>query len=144
MTSDKHKETNVERQIVTPYLCCRDAARALEYYERVFGAVVSNKWLSSEGVIGHADLEVAGGKFMLSDEWPSEQVWSPAKYGGSPISIHLKVDDVDSLATLAVAEGGKLERPPRDEPHGQRMCVLRDPFGHRWFLATDLKKEKKA
>jgi len=61
-----------QRQIVTPYLCCRDATRALAFYERGFGAVVSNRYVTPEGVVGHADLEVAGGRFMLSDEWPGD------------------------------------------------------------------------
>jgi len=87
-------------------------------------------------VVGHADLELAGARFMLSDEWPDEQVFSPAKYGGTPVAIHLVVLDVDALAARAVAAGARLERPIADQPHGERMGVLRDPFGHRWFLAT--------
>jgi PhnB protein len=126
----------MERQLVTPYLCCRDAARALDFYERAFGARTSNRYVTPEGVVGHADLEVAGARFMLSDEWPDEQVWSPAKYGGTPVAIHLVVPDVDSLAARAVAAGARLERPIADQPHGERMGVLRDPFGHRWFLVT--------
>jgi PhnB protein len=128
------------RQIVTPYLCCRDATRALDFYERAFGAVVSNRYVTPEGVVGHADLEVAGGRFMLSDEWPSEHVYSPAKYGGSSCAIHLLVPDVDSLSARAVAAGATLERPVADQPHGDRSCTVRDPFGHRWFLATPIEE----
>jgi len=126
----------MERQLVTPYLCCRDATRALDFYERAFGARVSNRYLTPEGVVGHADLEVFGARFMLSDEWPDESVFSPAKYGGTPVAIHLVVPDVDALAERAVAAGARLERPIADQPHGERMGVLRDPFGHRWFVAT--------
>ncbi|HTO53243.1 MAG TPA: VOC family protein [Myxococcota bacterium] len=127
-------------QIVTPYLCCRDAARALDFYERAFGAQISERYVTPEGVVGHAELEVAGGRFMLSDEWPSERVYSPAQYGGTPCSIRLVVPDVDGLAARAVAAGGTLERPVADQPHGDRSCVLRDPFGHRWFLATRIEE----
>ncbi|HTO07460.1 MAG TPA: VOC family protein [Myxococcota bacterium] len=126
----------MDRQLVTPYLCCRDATRALDFYERAFGATVARRYLTPEGVVGHADLELAGARFMLSDEWPDEQVFSPAKYGGTPVAIHLVVLDVDALAARAVAAGARLERPIADQPHGERMGVLRDPFGHRWFLAT--------
>jgi PhnB protein len=129
-------QMTAQRQIVTPYLCCRDATRALEFYQRAFGAVVSNRYLTPEGVVGHADLEVAGGRFMLSDEWPEEHVYSPAKYGGSSCAIHLLVPDVDALAARAVAAGATLERPIEAQPHGDRSCSVRDPFGHRWFLAT--------
>ena len=128
------------RQVVTPYLCCRDAKRALEFYERGFGARVTNRYVTPEGVVGHADLEVAGGRFMLSDEWPSEHVFSPAKYGGTSCAIHLVVPDVDSLAERAVAAGATLERAIANQPHGERMGVIRDPFGHRWFLATPVEE----
>jgi PhnB protein len=131
---------NAARQIVTPYLCCRDATRALEFYARAFGAVVSNRYVTPNGVVGHADLEVAGGCFMLSDEWPSEDVYSPAKSGGSSCAIRLVVPDVDSLAARAVAAGATLERAVADQPHGDRSCTVRDPFGHRWFLATPIEE----
>jgi PhnB protein len=124
------------RQILTPYLCCRDAARALEFYERGFGAVVSNRYVTPEGVVGHADLEVAGGRFMLSDEWPSEGVFSPAKYGGTACSFHLSVPDADAFVKRAVEAGAQLARPVTPQPHGERMGVIRDPFGHAWFVAT--------
>jgi len=127
-------------QLVTPYLCCRDAPRALEVYERGFGAAVSHRWRAPEGVVGHADLEVAGARFMLSDEWPSLDVYSPTKYGGTPVAIHLKVPDVDAFAARALEAGATLERPPEDQPDGERRGVLRDPFGHRWFIATPIER----
>ena len=130
----------MEKQLVTPYLCCRDATRALEFYERAFGARISNRYVTPEGVVGHADLEVAGARFMLSDEWPDEHVFSPAKYGGTPVSIHLVVPDVDSFAERAVAAGGTLVRPIANQPHGERMGVLRDPFGHVWFVVTPVEE----
>jgi len=128
------------RQIVTPYLCCRDATRALGFYEQAFGATVSNRYVTPEGVVGHADLEVGGGRFMLSDEWPSEGVYSPTHYGGAGSAIHLVVPDADRTAAVAVSLGAKLLRAVAPQAHGERMGVIEDPYGHRWFLATPVEE----
>jgi PhnB protein len=136
-------------QIVTPYLCCRRAADALDFYARAFGAKELVRYVSQAGAemaaggIGHAEIEIEGGRIMLSDEWPEGGVWSPQKYGGSSCSIHLSVKDVDALSAQAVAAGATLERPVEDQPYGDRSCVLRDPFGHRWFLSTPVEQVSK-
>src|SRR5262249_31866605 len=83
-----------------------------------------------------AEIEIEGGRIYVSDEWPEGGVFSPQKYGGTSVSIHLVVANVDALAARAVAAGATMERPPTDEPYGQRAGVVCDPFGHRWFLAT--------
>lgn len=123
-------------QVVTPYICCKDAARALEFYARAFGAREIVRYTGKGGEIGHAEIEIEGGTIYVSDEWPEGGVFSPQKYGGTPVSLHLLVANVDALAASAVAAGGTMERAPKEEPYGQRAGVVRDPFGHRWFLAT--------
>jgi uncharacterized glyoxalase superfamily protein PhnB len=128
------------QQIVTPYLCCRDAARALDFYAKGLGAVEKVRYTGQRGEIGHAEIEIEGGVIMVSDEWPEGGVYSPEKYGGSSCAIRLVVRDVDTLSARAVAAGAKIERPPTDEPYGDRACVLRDPFGHRWFLSTPMEE----
>jgi PhnB protein len=126
------------RQACTPYLCCRGAARALEFYEKAFGAEVRQRYVGQDGRIGHAEIDVEGAGIFLADEWPEESVFSPEKYGGSPVAVMLVVKDVDAFVQRAGAAGARIERPPRNEPHGDRAATLRDPFGHRWFVATPI------
>ena len=126
------------RQACTPYLCCRAAARALEFYEKAFGAEVRQRYVGQDGRIGHAELGIEGATIYVADEWPEEGVYSPEQFGGTGVAIMLVVKDVDRFAERASAAGAKIERPPRNEPHGDRAATLRDPFGHRWFIATPI------
>ena len=126
------------RQACTPYLCCRGAARALEFYEKAFGAEVRQRYVGQDGRIGHAELGIEAATIYLADEWPEEGVYSPEQFGGTGVSIMLVVNDVDRFAERAGGAGARVERAPRDEPHGDRSAILRDPFGHRWFVATPI------
>ena len=120
----------------TPYLCCKDAARAIEFYERAFGATELFRLAEPSGRIGHAELKIGDALIMLSDEYAEWGVRSPQSLGGSPVSIHLYVEDVDALAARAVAAGATLQRPVTDQFYGDRSGSLVDPFGHRWNIAT--------
>jgi len=115
----------------TPYLCCKEAARAIEFYKKAFGAEPS-------GRIGHAEIKIGAAVLMLSDEHPEIGVRSPQSLGGSPVGIHIYVDDVDALAAQAVAAGATLVRPATNQFYGDRSATLEDPFGHRWFFATHI------
>jgi PhnB protein len=130
-------------QIVTPYICCKDAARALEFYAKAFGANELIRFTGDDGNIGHAEIEIEGGHVMVSGEWKEGGIFSPEKYGGTSCSICLVVKDVDALAARAAAAGATIERPPNDEPYGDRSCWLRDPFGHRWNFATPIEEVSK-
>jgi PhnB protein len=134
---------SADTQTVTPYLCCKDAARALAFYAKAFGARELVRFTGKDGSIGHAEIEVEGGRIMISDEWPEGGVFSPAKYGGTGVAIRLVVKDVDDLTARAAEAGATVERPPVDEPYGDRSCWLRDPFGHRWALATPVEEVSK-
>ncbi len=123
---------------VMPYLCCRDAARALEFYTAAFGAVETMRLAEPSGRIGHAEIKLGDAVIMLSDEYPEMHVRSPEALGGTPVMIHLYVDDVDAFAARAVAAGATLERPVAHQFYGDRSGQLRDPFGHRWSVATRL------
>jgi PhnB protein len=119
-----------------PYLSCRNAALALDFYKKAFGATELFRMAQPDGRIGHAEMQIAGAKIMLADEFPEMDVRSPQSLGGSPVGIHIYVADVDALADRAVAAGAKLLRPIADQFYGDRSAILEDPYGHRWFFAT--------
>jgi PhnB protein len=127
-------------QIVIPYLCCKGAAAALDFYKTGFGAVEMMRMTGPDGSIGHADMQIFGASVMLSDEWPDGAVYAPTTVGGTPVTIHLYVPDVDAFFARATAAGAETLRPVDDMPYGDRTGTLRDPFGHRWMVAT--KKEE--
>lgn len=120
---------------VTPYLCAKDTAAALEFYAAAFGAVETARWTDpSTGAIGHAEFTVEDARVMIADEWPAGGVYAPEP-GRSSVSLVLEVSDVDGLFERAVAAGATVERPLTDSPAG-RGGWLRDPFGHRWNLSA--------
>lgn len=124
------------RQPLAPYLIVNGAARAIEFYVRAFGAKEKFRLAEPTGKIGHAELEIAGGLVMLADEYPDFGALSPPTIGGTPVSIHLYVADVDALVARAEAAGATVLRPLTDEFFGDRVAMLADPFGHKWHLAT--------
>ena len=120
----------------TPYLCVRDAVRALDFYRDAFGAKETSRLLQPDGRVGHAEFTVGEAHFMLSDEFPEMGVTSPLTLGGSPVTLHLYVTDVDAFVAKAVAGGTTLQRAIEDQFYGDRSGSLLDPFGHRWIIAT--------
>jgi PhnB protein len=123
------------RQTATAYLCVRDAAAAIEFYARAFGAVELYRLTDPGGRIGHAELRIGQSTIMLSDEFPDYGALSPQAIGGSPVKIHLQVDDVDAFARRAVAAGASLTRPVEDQFYGERSGKVADPFGLTWILS---------
>jgi len=123
---------------LTPYLCCKDAAAALDFYKRALGAVETVRMVDRDGKVGHASMEIGGAEVMLSDEWPEGNVHSPTTLGGAGVALHFQVPNVDELFAQAVSAGATEERPVRDQPYGERSGVVQDPFGHRWFIGTPL------
>jgi len=121
---------------VTPYLCVRDAARAIEFYKEVFGATESMRLDAPDGKVGHAELKIGDAPFMLADEFPEMDFVSPLTLGGSPITIMVYVEDVDATASRAVAAGAKELKPVADQFYGDRAGKFADPFGHVWMIAT--------
>lgn len=120
----------------TPYLCVRDAASAIEFYKKAFGATELMRLADPNGKIGHAEIKIGDAPIMLADEFPEMDFRSPQSLGGSPVTIVLYVEDVDALASQAVAAGAKVLRPVEDQFYGDRMGKLADPFGHVWSVAT--------
>ena len=121
----------------TPYLVCKHAAQAIEFYKKAFGATELYRIPMPDGRIGHAEIKIAGATIMLSEEFP-EHGQSPATLGGTTVSILVYVPDVDAFAERAVAAGATLARPVEDQFYGDRSCRLLDPSGHNWSFATHI------
>jgi PhnB protein len=123
---------------VTPYLIVKDAARAIEYYKKVFGATETVRMNGPEGKIGHAELKIGNSHIMLADENPSMGPGhtSAATVGGSPVSLYVYLPDVDKAVERATAAGGKILKPVEDQFYGDRSGFIQDPFGHLWGIAT--------
>lgn len=120
-----------------PYLCARDALRAIEFYKTVFGAVeVFPPLIGPDGKVGHCELRIGTSTIAIADEYPAEGVLSPLTLGGTPVQLTLHVPDADVVFDRAVAAGATVIRPVALEPYGQRGGKVRDPFGHNWFIST--------
>ncbi len=125
-----------EKQPMCPYIIVRDANKAIAFYQQAFGATLLFALKESSGKVGHAELEMGGGHFMLADEYPDFGALGPVSIGGTAVSIHLYVPAVDETVARAVKAGATLLRPVKDEFYGDRVGLLSCPFGHKWFLAT--------
>ena len=121
---------------VTPYLVVKDAAGAIDYYKKVFGAQELFRLSGPDGKVGHAELKVGDSIVMLADEAPQMGALSPPTIGGSPVRILLYVENVDEIVPRAVAAGAKIVRPVADQFYGDRAGGIEDPFGHYWHVAT--------
>ena len=121
---------------VTPYLIVDDAAAAIEFYKKAFGATELMRMPKPNGKIGHAEIRIGDSPVMLADEASEMGARSPRTIGGSPVSILLYVDDVDTTFTKAVNGGAKVQRPVADQFYGDRTGGVEDPFGHVWYIAT--------
>ncbi len=125
--------------VATPYLAIRGAAAAIDFYQRAFGAVEKGRLCEPSGKIGHAEIAIGDSPIMLSDEYPDFGAVSPMTLGGSPVRIHLSVADVDAFVARAVAAGATILRPITDQDYGERNCLIADPFGYSWFVATPVR-----
>jgi PhnB protein len=122
---------------VTPYLCCRGAADAIEFYIDVLGATERMRMPGdSPESIGHAELEIGTGLVMLADEFPDHGFLSPHTVGGSPVTVHVYVADVDAVFARALELGATVARPVEDQFYGDRLGQFVDPWGHRWSVAS--------
>jgi PhnB protein len=121
---------------VTPYLVVRDAARAIDFYKRAFGAEELFRLEGPPGKIGHAEIKIGDSIIMLSDEMESGNCRSPQSLGGTPVNILLYVKDVDRIFNQAVSAGAEVAMPLADMFWGDRYGQVTDPFGHSWALAT--------
>ncbi len=138
MSSPKMKVDPIPKgyPTVSAYLCFSDAPAAIEFYKKAFGAEERMRLAEPSGKIGHAELKIADAVIMLSDEYPDYGALSPQTLGGSPVKMHLWVDDVDAFARQALAAGASMVRPIEDQFYGDRSGQIADPFGYTWIVST--------
>ena len=132
---------------LSPYLCVDGAARAIGFYTDVLGATERMRMDGPDGRIGHAELSIGESMIMLADEYPDMGFLSPGRIGGTAVTLHLYVEDVDAVFEKALAAGAKALRPVENQFYGDRSGQFEDPFGHRWNVAShveDVSEEEMA
>ena len=120
----------------TPYLIIKGAANASEFYKKAFGATEIMRIPAPGGTVGHAEIKIGNAIIMLADEFPEMNHKSPQSFGGTPVSMMVYVQDVDTFIQRAVAAGAKALTPVENKFYGDRSGSLEDPFGHQWHFAT--------
>jgi PhnB protein len=120
----------------TPYLVLKNAAQAIEFYKQAFGAKELFRMPRPDGIIMHGEIQIGDSRFMVADQAAMGDSHPPLSTNGSPLSIFLYVEDVDTVFNQAVAAGAKQTMPVQDMFWGDRYGRLTDPFGHNWHVAT--------
>lgn len=120
----------------TPYLIIGGAAAAIEFYKKAFGATELFRFPAPDGKIGHAEIKIGDSPIMLADEYPEMGYKGPQSLGGSPVSLMIYVEDVDTIFNQAVAAGASVKEAVSDKFYGDRIGTLTDPFGHVWHVST--------
>jgi uncharacterized glyoxalase superfamily protein PhnB len=124
---------------LTPHIICAGAAKAIDFYKAAFGAVEKARLPGPDGRLMHAAVQIGDSTLMLVDEMPEFGAKSPKTLNGSPVTLHLYVEDVDATFARAVAAGAKPTMPPAEQFWGDRYGQLEDPFGHKWSVATHVR-----
>jgi PhnB protein len=119
-----------------PYLIVDGASEAIDFYKAVFGASERMRMGGPDGRVGHAELQIGAAVVMLADANPDMGMQHPASIGGTPVTLHLYVEDADATFDRAVQAGAKPLRPMEDRFYGDRSGQFEDPYGHRWNVAT--------
>ncbi|MGC2166052.1 MAG: VOC family protein [Gallionella sp.] len=124
---------------ITPYLTVHGAEAAIAFYTNIFGAKEVGRLIMQPGnKIGHAELAFGNAVLYLAEENPAWGNKSPATVGGSPVTIALRVSDVDATFQRAVEAGATVLEGVKDQFYGERAAALIDPFGHRWHISTHI------
>jgi len=133
--TDKLNPIPPGRETAIVYLCCGNAAEAIEFYKKAFGATELYR-IPMGDAVGHAEIQIGRTTIMLSDEFPQMGVVSPLTLHGSPVTIHMYVADVDAFTKRAMAAGLTELRPVEDQFYGDRGGKFQDPSGHIWWFAS--------
>ncbi|MGB5087152.1 MAG: VOC family protein [Methylocystis silviterrae] len=138
MNANVEKNPSCMRSI-TPHLICAGAADAIEFYKKAFGAEEIMRLPGPNGRLMHGSVRIGDSMVMLVDEVPEWGTLGPKALKGSPVTIHLMVDDVDAIFAQAVAAGATVKMPVADMFWGDRYGLVVDPFGHVWSIATHMR-----
>jgi len=126
---------------ITPHLVVKGATQAIDFYKKAFGAKELHRHAGPDGSsIMHAALQIGDSRLFLNDEFPGMGVTSPLAMGGTPVTIHLYVEDVDAVFGQAVQAGAQVVMPLADQFWGDRYGMVIDPFGHRWSIASQVQE----
>jgi PhnB protein len=124
---------------IQPYLMFKNCAEALAFYAKAFSGKEKLRIPNPDGRIGHAEIQVGDSIVMMADEAPQMEAFGVEHFGGSPVSILIYTEDCDALYKQALEAGAKSMREPADQPYGDRMAGIKDPFGYMWYIATHIK-----
>jgi PhnB protein len=124
---------------VQPYLMLKNCAEALTFYKNAFGAEERFRMPNGDGGIAHAEMQIGDSIVMMADEAPQMEAFSPQHFGGSPVSLLIYTGNCDEVYARALAAGAESVRVPADQPYGDRMSGVKDPFGYKWWIATHIK-----
>jgi PhnB protein len=139
MTKPQVKAVPDRMHSVTPHLICAGAADAIEFYKKAFNATEVMRLPGPGGKLMHASVRIGDSAVMLVDENPDWGMLGPKSLKGTPVTIHLYVEDVDAFVARAVGAGAKITMPIEDMFWGDRYGKLEDPFGHHWSVATHIR-----
>ena len=121
---------------VTPYMIVEGADRLIDFLKTVFGGEETDRLAGPDGKIGHAELQIGDSVIMLADEHPDMGYLGPKTIGGTPVTIGVYVEDVDTTFDAAVKAGATSSRAVENQFYGDRSGQFEDPFGHRWNVST--------
>ena len=124
---------------VTPHLICAGASEAIEFYKKAFGAIELSRMPGPDGKIMHASLRIGDSVIMLNEEMPEWGSFGPKHLKGSPVTIHLYVENVDAVFEQSVRAGAKATMPIDDMFWGDRYGKVEDPCGHQWSIGTHMR-----
>lgn len=128
-----------DMQSVTPHIVCADAPKAIEFYKRAFNAVQLARLDGPDGKLMHAMIQIGDSKIMLADEYPDMGSLGPLALKGSPVTLHLYVENAEQVFAKAVEAGATVSMPLADMFWGDRYGLVMDPFGHHWAIATHVR-----
>lgn len=143
----KAKPAGDDQHTVTPFLSISDAAKALDFYRKVFGAEVLVRMAEPSGKVSHAQIKIGNTRLMISDSTSDHTAeyrakgWArdPKSLGGTPVAFYIYVDDADAVVKKAVAAGAKIRDQVAEKEWGDRIGGIEDPYGHVWYVATHLR-----
>lgn len=139
MTAQKVKPVEDGMHTVTPHLVCAGAAEAIDFYVKAFNAVELARMPDPSGKLMHAMIRIGDSPVMLVDEYPEWGSCGPKSLKGTPVTIHLSVEDADAVFQQAIDAGAKVTMPLEDAFWGDRYGRLEDPFGHSWSIGTHIR-----